>query len=391
MRTSFIRLLSIIMLLAVPLATWAEETVTQADKSTSYNPVLILLVSLMIVLLFVIGGISYVLRQLVFAYRDKAREERKNNQLAKAILFLLALSIPSFAMAQSAADTTVAVVHASPYINGIPRTDFYALMSFIGFEILIVFALLLIIRTMVNLIRNKPEVHAEPKTIRRRPFLDRFNKSVPLENEAAVLTEHDYDGIQELDNDLPPWWKYGFYLTILVAIIYTWYYNFAGGPTQLDEYRVEVQKGEEEKAAYLAKSANNVDENTVTMVTNAADISNAQATFQTICSACHAKDGGGGVGPNLTDDYWIHGGNIKDVFKSIKYGWPDKGMKSWKDDFSPKQIAALASYVKSLHGSKPAAPKDKQGELYVESGNKTADTTTQAAATIDKKAFTKKG
>src|SRR6185312_10265877 len=102
MRTSFIRLLSIIMLLAVPLATWAEETVTQADKSTSYNPVLILLVSLMIVLLFVIGGISYVLRQLVFAYRDKAREERKNNQLAKAILFLLALSIPSFAMAQSA-------------------------------------------------------------------------------------------------------------------------------------------------------------------------------------------------------------------------------------------------------------------------------------------------
>ena len=392
MRTSFIRLLSITMLLAVPLASWAEEPVTQADKSTSYNPVLISLVSLMIVLLFVIGGISYVLRQLVFAYRDKAREERKNNQLTKSILFLLALSIPSFVLAQSTADTTTAVaVHVSPYINGIPRIDFYAIMSFIGFEILIVFALLLIIRTMVKLIRNKPELQAEAKAIRRLPFLDWFNKSVPLENEAAVLTDHDYDGIRELDNDLPPWWKYGFYLTILVAIIYTWYYNFGGGPTQLDEYRVEVQKGEEDKAAYLAKTANNVDENTVTIVTNAADISNAQATFQTICAACHAKDGGGGVGPNLTDDYWIHGGNIKDVFKSIKYGWPEKGMKSWKDDFSPKQIAALASYVKSLHGSKPAAPKDKQGELYVENGNKTADTTTQAAPTIDKKALTKKG
>ncbi|MBS1687907.1 MAG: c-type cytochrome [Bacteroidetes bacterium] len=391
MRTFFIRLLSIIMPLAVPLAALAEEPVTQADKSTSYNPVLISLVSLMIVLLFVIGGISYVLRQLVFTYRDKAREERKNNQLVKTILLLIALSIPSYVMAQTAADTTAAAPHVSPYINGIPRTDFYALMSFIGFEIFIVFALLLIIRTMVNLIRNKPELHTEGKAILRRSFFDRFNKSVSLENEAAVLTDHDYDGIRELDNDLPPWWKYGFYLTIIVAIVYTWYFNFGGGPTQFDEYRVEVQKGEEAKAAYLAKTANNVDENSVTMVTDAADISSAQATFQTICSACHAKDGGGGVGPNLTDDYWIHGGNIKDVFKSIKYGWPEKGMKSWKDDFSPKQIAALASYVKSLHGSKPAAPKDKQGELYVEGGNQTADTATHPTSAIEKKALTKKG
>ncbi|MGN6567171.1 MAG: cbb3-type cytochrome c oxidase N-terminal domain-containing protein [Flavipsychrobacter sp.] len=385
MRTSFVRFLSTTALLALPAMLWAEEPAKQADKGSSYNMVLISLVTLMVILLFVIGGLSYVLRQLVFTYRDKERAKRSNNIAAKAILFLLALSIPSYVMAQAAADTTVAVKHVSPYINGIARADFYALMSFIGFELFIIFSLLLIIRTIIRLLRDRPELHAEAKAIRRRSFFERFNKSVAVENEAAILTDHDYDGIRELDNDLPPWWKYGFYVTIVVAIIYVWYFNFGGGPSQTEEYIAEVHKADEEKAEYLAKTANNVDENTVKPVTDPAALGTAQNTFQTICSACHAKDGGGGVGPNLTDDYWIHGGNIKDVFKSIKYGWPDKGMKSWKDDFSPTQIAALATYVKSLHGTKPAAPKDKQGELYVESGAKPTDSTANLK-TDDKKA-----
>ena len=90
------------------------------------------------------------------------------------------------------------------------------------------------------------------------------------------------------------------------------------------------------------------------------------------------KTGGGSVGPNLTDEYWLHGGGINNIFKSIKYGWPDKGMKSWKDDFSPNQIAQLASYIITLKGTTPAAPKEKQGELYNDSG---AAPTTDSNAT----------
>ena len=193
------------------------------------------------------------------------------------------------------------------------------------------------------------------------------------------MLDHDYDGIRELDNNLPAWWKYGFYLTIVVAFVYVWYYHSGAGPTQLDEYAAEVKAGEEAKEAYLAKSAGNIDENTVKMG-DEASISSGKTLYASNCAACHAPDGGGTVGPNLTDSYWLHGGSISDVFKSIKYGWADKGMKSWKDDFSPKQIADLSTFIKSLNGTTPAAPKDKQGELYTEGSEEKAPDSTKAIA-----------
>jgi cytochrome c oxidase cbb3-type subunit 3 len=167
-------------------------------------------------------------------------------------------------------------------------------------------------------------------------------------------------------------------------VIYLWYYHAGGnGPSSYDEYVAEVQTGEEAKAAYLAKSANNVDENTV-KVLDATAIASGKTIFETNCAACHAKDGGGGVGPNLTDEYWLHGGGVKNVFKSIKYGWPDKGMKSWKDDFSPNQIAQLASYITTLQGTKPLTPKEKQGELYNEGNSNAADSSASVDKTVQK-------
>ena len=111
------------------------------------------------------------------------------------------------------------------------------------------------------------------------------------------------------------------------------------------------------------------------------DASNLEAgkkIFTTTCAACHAADGGGMVGPNLTDNYWIHGGSIVDIFKTIKYGWPEKGMKSWQEDYSPVQMAQLSSYVKSLTGTKPAKAKEPQGDLFSDSTNNVdkKDTTT---------------
>jgi cytochrome c oxidase cbb3-type subunit 3 len=137
-------------------------------------------------------------------------------------------------------------------------------------------------------------------------------------------------------------------------------------PLQIEEYNIEMANAELEKSKYLATQANSVDESTVTLLTGA-DIESGKTIFAEKCVACHAASGGsmpGGVGPNLTDEYWIHGGDIKDVFKTIKYGWPEKGMISWQDQLSPLQIAQLSSFILSLKGTNPPNAKEPQGELY---------------------------
>jgi cytochrome c oxidase cbb3-type subunit 3 len=190
-----------------------------------------------------------------------------------------------------------------------------------------------------------------------------------MEQEANIDLGHNYDGIRELDNRLPPWWLYGFYVTIIIGAIYLWRYHVSEtAPLSKQEFEIAMKKADEEKAAYLAKAANNVDENTVALMKEPAALDAGKTAFVQMCAACHGKAGEGGVGPNLTDDYWIHGGSIKDVFKTIKYGWPEKGMKAWQEDFSPVQIAQIASYIKSLHGTNPPNGKEKQGELYKEDG-----------------------
>lgn len=348
----------------------AGETVPAAGAGDLFNPVYIGLITLIGVLLFAIAALAGVLRQLALVYRNKMRNERKNGTALKSVLMLFGFSLASLsAFAQEAAEEAEEVVKSvsSPFISGIPKSDFYALMFIIGLQLLIVFSMLLYQRTLLRLINGKEEAKdVAEKAKKRIPFLDRFNKAVAVEKEEEILLDHDYDGIKELDNSLPPWWKYGFYLTIVVSVIYLWYYHGGGnGPSSYDEYVAAIRKGEEEKAAYLAKTAGNIDETNVVMA-DGTGIEEGKTLFQKNCAACHGNDGGGSVGPNLADEYWLHGGSLADVFSTIKYGVPDKGMKSWKDDFSPRQIAGIASFVKTLKGTRPAAPKEKQGELYVE-------------------------
>jgi cytochrome c oxidase cbb3-type subunit 3 len=218
---------------------------------------------------------------------------------------------------------------------------------------------------------------------------DKMNKLKPIEQEEQIDLGHEYDGIRELDNRLPPWWIYGFYISIFFAVIYLWRYHVSHtAPLSGEELQIAMAKAEEQKAQYLKKSANNVDENTVKVLTEAAEIASGEKVFVQNCSACHGKVGEGIVGPNLTDDYWLHGGSIKDVFKSIKYGWPEKGMRSWKDDLSPVQIAQVSSYISSIHGTNPPNAKAQQGELYKEEGsgstNQTDSMTNKVAAATEK-------
>ncbi|MEZ5017553.1 MAG: cbb3-type cytochrome c oxidase N-terminal domain-containing protein [Flavipsychrobacter sp.] len=367
-----------LLVLLTPVLSIAAEGAAQGGEKV--NVMLIGLVSLIIVLLFAILILGNTLRQLSFVYRDKMREKRSSTT-AKALLVLLGASLlSSSVIAQEAASTAS---QSSPYINGMLKDEFYALATIIILELVTIVSLIFMIKVMVRVISKKPEMAAAAqKIVKKVPFWDRFNAAVAIEQEEDILLDHDYDGIQELDNSLPPWWKYGFYLTIVVGVIYIWYYHAGGnGLNQQQEYVQSVEKANKEIAKYLASAADNVDENSVVML-DAAGIASGAEMFSTTCVACHAADGGGNsIGPNLTDKYWLHGGSLKDIFKSIKYGWKDKGMQSWQNTYSPKQIAQIASYVKSLQGTTPAAPKDPQGELYVEEAA-AADSTSEAATEV---------
>ncbi len=389
MRIRFNKNVSFAMLAVLAPALVQAADAASAPEVNKFNAILIGLVSLALVLLFAILVLGNTLRQLGFVYRDKMRGDRKAG-LMKTVALLMGLGLTS--LAANAEEAAAEVTSSAPaFISGIPASHFYTLMGIIALELLVIISLVFLVRTMVRLISADPEKAEVAEQVVKVNFWDRFNKVVPIEKEADIMLDHDYDGIKELDNSLPPWWKYGFYLTIVTGVIYLWYYHAGGnGPSSYDEFVAEVQAGEEAKAAYLAKSANNVDENTVKML-DASGIAAGKTIFEQSCAACHAKDGGGGVGPNLCDEYWLHGGSLKDVFKTVKYGWPDKGMKSWKDDFSPNQIAQITSYVKTLQGTKPAAPKDKQGELYIEGGTTTpADSTAKNAADTTAKAVAMK-
>lgn len=219
---------------------------------------------------------------------------------------------------------------------------------------------------------------------------NKMNSFKPLTEEASIDTGHSYDGIRELDNITPHWFIAGFVGSIIFAAVYLFNYHVSkSSPLQIEEYNIELAEAAKEDAARLALQGNKVDENSVTMLTGS-DIENGKKVFAAKnCTSCHGATGGsmpGGVGPNLTDEYWIHGGSIKDVFKSIKYGWPEKGMISWKDQLSAKEIAQVSSYILSLKGSNPAGAKEPQGDIYKEEavGNATDSTATDSVVTKNK-------
>ena len=214
--------------------------------------------------------------------------------------------------------------------------------------------------------RQKP-VTEKKKSVLWAKIKQYLTKSTPIEKEEEILlADHNYDGIRELDNRIPPWFSGLFYVTILFAIWYMIYYHVTGaGQLQEQEYAEEVRLAEIKKAE-LIKSGALINEETVTLLTDKAALDEGKEIFTKNCVACHAADGGGLVGPNLTDDYWIHGGGIKNVFKVIKYGVTKKGMLVWQNQLNPNQMQAVASYVISLHGTKPANPKAPEGEMWKE-------------------------
>ncbi len=213
-------------------------------------------------------------------------------------------------------------------------------------------------------------------------LMQRLTRTVPIEDEKQLLMDHDYDGIKELDNNLPPWWVYLFYACIVFALIYLVRYEIMGAPDQETELKNELAQAKVEVAEYMKTAPDLMDEKTVTLLTEPADLDKGKAIFTTNCVACHRADAGGQIGPNLTDDHWILGGGIKNLFHTITNGGRDgKGMIAWKGTLKPKEIQAVASYVISLRGSNPKDPKAPDGEIWKEEATPATATAPAADST----------
>ena len=345
----------------------AQDATGTSEKAagSSNNMLLYLLVSVAIVLAFVIWGLGQALLALSRQVVEK-NKALKTTIITTVVIGLLLVSQTSIAQ------TTEAAVKVLPNYGGLSSTTFYLLLSVIAAEVIAILFLAFSVKGMyAALLPEKEIVPAKEKFSTLKKWWSRldtkiFTKAVPVEHEADVMLDHNYDGIRELDNALPPWWKYGFYITIVAAFVYLLNFHvFGTGKNPTEEYAAEMQNAQIEKEIYEANNKDKIDENNVPMA-DANGLAMAKDIFTTKCFACHGKLGEGGAGPNLTDDYWLHKGSLNDIYHTIKNGYPDKGMQSWSTEFTPKEISFLASFVKTLHGTNPPNAKAAQGDLFTE-------------------------
>lgn len=202
-------------------------------------------------------------------------------------------------------------------------------------------------------------------------LMKKLTKSEPVESEASLLMDHDYDGIKELDNNLPPWWVYLFYGCIGFAAVYLVRYELMGGDNQEMELQKEIAQAKIDIEKYKKTAPDLMDEKTVVLLTDASELAKGKTIFETNCVACHRADGGGQIGPNLTDNQWILGGGIKNIFHTINKGGRDgKGMVAWNTMLKPTEIQHVASYIISLKGTNPKDAKAPEGEVWVDETEK---------------------
>lgn len=267
-----------------------------------------------------------------------------------------------------------------PAVMEYPITQFFLFVI-----LLLLIAVALILQSVENITFLSMSKEAQERYLATKPkgFEWKWGKRVyqkmlgskPLEEEVEIILDHNYDGIRELDNKLPPWWVYMFYATILFGIIYLVRFHIIGDYNQDQEYEQEVVAAQLEIEEYKRTAKDLVDVNTVALLTDASDLSAGKAIYDVNCVACHMTDGGGGIGPNLTDRNWILGGGIKNVFNTISEGGRDgKGMVAWKQILKPAEMAQVASYLLTFEGTTAANPKAAEGDIWINPDAPTEET-----------------
>ena len=288
------------------------------------------------------------------------------------IIALLVMLMPVSAWAQ---DATATKGFWDDPINH-PMTPFYVLMTLVGIVTILVFVVAIMLLQVLNTFversaREKAAAMGVPYVPEPSWWtkLDRkLTNAVPLEKEATIVLDHNYDGIKELDNHLPPWWKWLFYGTIAWSVVYLVVYHITDSvPLQEQEYVNELALADEQlRKIRAAEPVAAIDEAALTYTADADLISKGASIYKNNCASCHKDKGEGSIGPNLTDEYWLHGGSIQNIFATIKNGVPEKGMIAWNAILKPEEIRDVSFFIMSLKGSNPPNAKAPQGTVWKE-------------------------
>lgn len=335
---------------------------------------------LLLSILIVSKSTSALIRSDLFKQKIAEIHKKGNSGKMSALLMILFVGISS---------------QASAFSREVPqlaeKKNLWLYVENVDLYVLLIIALLLLgflmhmVRMFYGVLKvMKPQAETEAEAIKKRIALRRKRRrsltraltgAVPVEEEHKIDLGHDYDGIRELDNPMPPWWLAGFFISIVFAVVYLFHYHVLGtGDLQEVEYTKVMERENKKVKEYLKAQAMDVDETNATLMTDRADLRSGKSLFLNNCATCHKEDGSGEVGPNLTDEYWVYGGDIKDIFKVIRKGTPN-GMPEHQSKFNPIQIQQVSSYVLTLDKvSQAEGGKEPEGELYAPEGESELET-----------------
>ena len=348
-----------------PVAEDQSVTSTESNKAIVIVPnygknlnIFYFLIILMIIQIIAILVMSTSIKSLL---KFKSNKKSKDLNINPIIIALFSFGLLAGNNASALTFVSYAQDSQAPWLL-VEDSDLYVLIFINLILLFLVFYIRRLFLDIAYTIRphaadvRTPIVNWKFKRIKRN-----LTDAVPIEEEAEILMSHEYDGIRELDNNLPPWWVYGFYTTIIFAVVYLLNYHVIGtGDLQAAEYEKSLVEANAQVQAYLNKMAMNVDENNVTLLTDDKDLGTGKVIFDANCITCHNPNGEGNqIGPNLTDASWIYGYDIKDVFSSVKYGRP-AGMPEHNSKLNPVQLQQVGSYVLNLPFAEGREP---QGEI----------------------------
>ena len=335
--------------IAAFLISISKNSFAQSGQSSGNDDtaLLLILIGFILVLAIVIGILGNTIRSIA------GNKDLWKDKFNKSAMILMMMGLFSLLPQNASASNLLTYVMTNEV--------FYLL---VGLIILLFIIAVMLSSTLKGLLRELSEEEEEASFISQ--LTENLTEAVPVEREEEVLTDHEYDGIRELDNVLPPWWVYLFYVTIIFSVVYMIRYHVVGsGNVMAEEYQAEMLEAEKvQEAMAEANPGMAISEENVERLTENSEIERGKVIFNANCATCHLETGGGDNGPNLTDQYWIHGGSIKDIFTTIKYGVSGK-MIAWETMIKPDDMQRVASYVMTLQGTNPPNGKEPQGELYV--------------------------